>query len=95
MPGTGPKFTADDLKPGRTYRVTAAFTDYGGIVHPVGETWKFVGKNFLPYEDGLTVRIEMGGQEIWMRLQWRPETQGALIDNFSDFVQEIPEAGSA
>ncbi len=82
------KFTAADLVSGQTYRVIAPFTDYDGIIHPVGESWRFVKKNFLPYEDGLSLFIERNGQNVSFRLQWREETQGELIDNFSDFVEE-------
>ena len=82
------KFTASVLISGRTYRVTKTFKDYDGITHAVGESWRFVSKDFLPYEDGLSLHIESHGQNMTLRLQWRAETQGELIDNFSDFVEE-------
>lgn len=85
------KFTAADLTPGKTYRVIAAFEDYDGRIHPVGERWRFVGKNFLPYEDGLTLRMEQNGRESSIRLQWRDETQGQIVDAFSDFVEEVSD----
>ena len=69
------KFTAADLISGKTYQVAGAFEDYDGMIHPVGERWRFVGKNFLPYEDGLTLLIEQNGQDRSIRLQWRDETQ--------------------
>lgn len=81
-------FTAAELIPGRFYRVARAFKDYDGTLHPIGERWRFVEKNFLPYEDGLTLHIEMNGQKVHMRLQWRDETQGRIIDDFSNYVQE-------
>jgi hypothetical protein len=84
-----PKFIATDLVPGLTYRVTVPFKDYDGVNHPAGETWRFIKKNFLPYEDGLTLFIERDGQETSFRLQWRLESQGHVIDNFSDFAAEI------
>ena len=86
------KFTAADLIPGKTYRVITAFKDYDWNIHPVGELWRFVGKNFLPYEDGLTLLIEQNGKQASIRLQWRDETQGQLIDDFSDFVEEMLES---
>ena len=86
------KLTAADLTPGKTYHVIAGFEDYDGMIHPVGERWRFVGKNFLPYEDGLTLRIEQNGREISIRLQWRDETQGPIIDDFSDYVEELQES---
>ena len=83
------KFNASELVPGHTYRVFNAFKDYDGITHAAGETWRFVLKNFLAYEDGLTLFIERDQQKMSFRLQWRPESQGPLIDNFSNFVTEI------
>lgn len=82
------RFTAVDLVPGQTYSVIAEFTDYDGIIHPVGERWRFVEKNFLPYEDGLTLVMERNGKNVPFRLQWRAEAQAEIIDNFSDFVEE-------
>ena len=83
------KFTAADLVPGKTYTVFTAFEDYDGITHRIGEHWRFVEKNFLPYEDGLTLIVERNGQTAPFRLQWREEAQGQIIDNFSDFVEEV------
>ena len=86
-----PKFTAGDLIPGKTYRVITAFEDYDRMIHPIGERWGFVGKNFLPYEDGLTLRIEQNGKDASIRLQWRDDAQGQIIDDFSDFVEELQD----
>jgi hypothetical protein len=83
------KFTAADLVPNRIYRVTAEFKDYDGIIHPIGETWKFTENNFLPYEDGLSIFVETNDRTIHFRMQWRPETQGEIINNFSNYVEEI------
>jgi hypothetical protein len=83
------KFTASDLISELTYRVIKTFKDYDGITHAVGEAWRFVGKDFLPYEDGLSLHVESNGQNVTLRLQWREESQGEFIDNFSDFVEEV------
>lgn len=83
------RFTAASLVPGRRYQVVVAFQDYDGTVHPVGESWRFVSKDFLPYEDGLTLNVEQDGQPASIRLQWRTEAQGQLIDAFSDFVRAL------
>ena len=55
-------FTAADLLPGRTYRVVAAFEDYDGRIHAVGESWRFLRKNFIPYDDGLSLFVEREGK---------------------------------
>ena len=71
------------------YRVVQSFQDYDGITHPFGETWRFLEKNFLPYEDGLTLQVVMNGKTIFLRLQWRDESQGQIIDEFFDYVEEV------
>ena len=88
MPPSKRKFTAASLIPGQTYRVTSIFEDYDRITHPVGEQWRFVEKTFLPYEDGLTLVVEMNGQSTSIRLQWRDEAQAEIIDMFCDYVEE-------
>jgi hypothetical protein len=82
-------FTAADLVPGQTYRVVLPFKDYDQINHPVGESWRFLEKHFLPYEDGLTLVILLDGQKMGVRLQWRGESQADIIDHFSDYVETI------
>jgi hypothetical protein len=83
MPSIPQKFSAADLTPGQNYRVVKPFQDYDGILHPMGESWGFAAKHFLPYEDGLTLLVVMGGQETSIRLQWR----GEVIDHFYNFVE--------
>ena len=77
-----------DLVSGRTYRVVVAFEDYDRQVHPVGESWRFLRKGFVPYDDGLTLFVEKDGSETSIRLQWRSEAQGNIIDGFSDWMEE-------
>lgn len=86
---TKQKFAASEMTPGKTYRIIKAFTNFDGGVHNVGERWKFLGQNFLPYEDGLTLSIELDGKQRMFRMQWRDEAQGEVISNFSDYVEEI------
>ena len=82
------KFTAVDLVPGKTYRVVKPFVDYDGFTHPVGEQWLYAENSFLPYEDGLTLKVEVEGKLTGIRLQWRDDRQGPIIDNFSTYVEE-------
>lgn len=82
------KFTAVDMMPGKSYRVLKAFTDFDGLFHDVGERWIFTGKNFLPYEDGLTLYTEKEGRQGTFRMQWRDEAQGDVISSFSDYVMQ-------
>ncbi|WAT18411.1 DUF3601 domain-containing protein [Aurantiacibacter sp. MUD11] len=72
---------------GERYRVIAEFEDFDEIAHSVGECWTFRGHNFLPYEDGLSLFVESeDGTERHVRLQWRPEAQGSIIDRLERYV---------
>ena len=79
------------LTPQKKYKVIKSFKDYDGTVHPIGETWTFVGTNFVPYEDGLSVNIilENSTRETSYRLQWRAEEQGEIIEHFGEYVEMI------
>jgi hypothetical protein len=76
------------LELGVRYVVAAPFRDYDGDLHSLGESWIFLGHSFLPYEDGLTLFVSPDGRsEGQVRLQSRPETQGAIIDDLSDHLR--------
>ena len=83
------KFTAAELIPGKTYRVLREFVDYDGHSHEAGESWSFVSHSFLPYDDGLILYVKREGTNHVFRLQWRTESQGQIISDFSDFVREL------
>lgn len=84
------------LLPGRRYHVVRAFVDHDRIDHPVGECWTYTGHAFLPYEDGLTLFVAMpDGRERSVRLQWRPETEGAILDTFETYVSPLPSVGGS
>ena len=75
------------LKAGRRYRVLRAFTDFDGDAHPPGEEWTFLGTSFLPYDDGLSIFVSLDGVREWqIRMQWRPEAQGGVLDSLSSHV---------
>jgi hypothetical protein len=72
---------------GCDYVVVREFSDYDGGVHPAGEAWRFLGHNFVPYYDGLSLYVSIDGQERQIRMQWLPETQAGVIDGLEDYVQ--------
>jgi hypothetical protein len=79
------------FKPGRRYEVVRAFDDYDKVRHEVGETWTFLGHNFLPYDDGLSLFVSLDGEQEWhIRMQWREEEQAEIIGNFADYVRVVP-----
>jgi hypothetical protein len=77
----------NSLEVGKRYRVCATFVDFDGDAHAPGEEWIFLGSTFLPYEDGLSLFVSLDGSREWqIRMQWRPESQGAILDGFADYV---------
>jgi Domain of unknown function (DUF3601) len=76
------------LEPGRRYTVAQPFADFDGEAHPAGESWTYLGYNFVPYDDGLSLFVSLDGTQEWqIRLCWRPENQGAIIDALGDHVR--------
>ena len=75
------------LQSGRRYRVLREFADFDGDVHRVDEEWTFLGSSFVPYEDGLSFFVSLDGRREWqIRMQWRPETQGKVLDALSSYL---------
>jgi len=78
------------LQAGKRYTVIREFTDYDQRCHPKGEQWTFSGYSSLPYEDGISFFVTADGQqEYQVRLQWRPEEQGYILDNLADYINIV------
>lgn len=75
------------LVPGRDYVVVPVFVDFDRGQHPVGERWTFIGSSFLPYDDGLSLFAVIDGQRSHIRMQWRKEEQGLVIDALQGYLQ--------
>ena len=77
----------DFLQAGRRYRVLREFTDFDGDAHRPGEEWTFLGASFLPHDDGLSLFVSLDGVQEWqIRMQWRAEAQGAILDTLHAYV---------
>ena len=87
MHQTWPATPFAHLWPEQSYVVVKAFRDFDGGTHEPGESWTFVGSSFLPYDDGLTLFAIIDGQHCQIRMQWRDEEQGQIIDNLKDYLQ--------
>jgi hypothetical protein len=75
------------LRAGRAYRVTRPFADYDGDLHPAGESWIYLGDNFVPYHDGLSLFVSLDGAQEWqIRLSWRGEDQAHIIDGLPTYL---------
>lgn len=92
------KFTTSDMAPserlrmvrGQKYRVTRAFTDADGVLHPVGEEWTFTASKFSRFEDEyvISVQFELGGV-VSFGLICQEDRQYGVIRNFSEYVMAI------
>jgi hypothetical protein len=60
-----------------------------------GEAWRFESKAFLPHDDGLTLIVVQDGVQRPIRLQWTPEAQGQIIQDFGQYVAAPPAVGAA
>jgi len=85
-----PKSKFGPLRPGRRYEVVQPFDDYDRVRHEIGEVWTFLGHNFLPHDDGLSLFVSLDGEQEWhIRMQWRPEEQGEVIGNLGAYVRPV------
>ena len=74
------------LKRGAQYRVAKAFTDYDGSLHEAGETWTFLGDNFVPYHDGMSLFVSIDGEQEWqIRLEWTDQGQGEILNSVDSY----------
>lgn len=82
------------LVPGRRYRVVRGFLDFDGVEHAVGEEWVFLGSNYSPHDDGLSLFVSLDGEQEWhIRLRNTDEAQGPLLADLAATVVEIAPAG--
>ena len=91
--GTWTKHAIDSpyahLVPGKRYKVIKPFTDFDRNVHPVGESWIYLGTSFLPYDDGRSIFVSTDGEhERHIRMQDRKEEQRAILDALQEYVVE-------
>ncbi len=78
------------MEPGTRYRVKKEFIDFDREVHPVGETWWYVGTAFLPYDDGRSIFVSLDNEREWhIRMQDRAEEQGPILDKLWEYVEPV------
>jgi hypothetical protein len=83
-----PTTTLSFFEIGRRYRVTTPFTDFDRDTHPEGESWIFLGSNFVPYDDGMSLYVSLDGEREWViRLQWRAEEQQEVLDQLGQYLE--------
>jgi hypothetical protein len=77
------------LTPGVRFEVVRNFMDYDGEAHLAGESWTFLGHSFLTHDDGLSLFVSLDGEREWhIRLQWRDDQQGPIIDALDAYIHK-------
>lgn len=75
------------LVAGGRYRLARAFKDFDGVEHSVGETWWFLGHDYLPHDDGHTFHVRYDdGSDRSFRMCGAPEDQGSILSRFVEYV---------
>lgn len=75
------------LEPGRRYSVAREFADYDQDLHPVGESWIFLGYSFQHMDEGLSLYVSLDGEQEWyLPLQNGPEQQGEVMDYLEQYL---------
>ncbi|MBM4035332.1 MAG: DUF3601 domain-containing protein [Planctomycetes bacterium] len=76
------------LSAGRWFRVKKEFTDAIGDLHPVGETWLFVGAAYMHYDDVQCFCVSLDGEGEWrFHLMGDPAAQGPILHDLEDYIE--------
>jgi hypothetical protein len=73
------------LIPGKHYKIIKTFKDYDGKPYQPGKIYTYLGNDFLPYDDGLTLHFSQSGEVVAVRLQWREEAQKEIIEGLEHY----------
>jgi len=83
-----PSTTLSFFELGRRYRVKTAFDDFDRDRHPVGESWIFLGSNYVPYHAGMSLFVSLDGEREWLiRLQWYKEEQADVLGALDHYLE--------
>lgn len=78
------------LEPGHRYVVVKEFLDNGKSLHPVGESWTFLGYNYHQMDEGLSLYVSLDGEQEWyLPLQGGADREGEVMDYLENYIHEI------
>ena len=77
------------LQPHLRYEVIREFKDFDDDVHPVGETWVWLGHNFLPYDGGYSFFVSVDGEHEW-HIRMQESDQSEILDNLAAYIRAVP-----
>jgi hypothetical protein len=77
------------LEAGKSYQVVKEFCDSEMDDHCIGESWKFLGYAYNPFEESLSLYVSFDGRQEWhIPLLHSPQDQGVVLDNLDKFICE-------
>ena len=79
------------LMSGKKYAISKSFRDYDNYPYEEGNVIEFIGSNFVPYEDGLSLFCIYKDREKQIRLQVRPEAQEEIAHNLKEYLVPVGE----
>lgn len=79
------------LKAGKRYSIVKSFSDYDNYLYEEGNVIEFIGSNFVPYEDGLSLFCIYKDREQQITLQVRPEAQQEIAHNLQQYLVSVSE----
>ncbi len=79
------------LKSGKKYTIVKSFKDYDNYPYEEGNEIEFIGSNFVPYEDGLSLFVKYEQREKQIRLQLRSEEQQEIAHNLQEYLVPVSE----
>ncbi|MEZ9525689.1 DUF3601 domain-containing protein, partial [Enterovibrio norvegicus] len=74
---------------GCSYRVLNGFSDYRRMRYKKGDELTFIGSNFVPYEDGLSLFFSFKGNERQIMLCVREGFQINIAHNLSSYFERV------
>jgi hypothetical protein len=88
--GRNPPAQTFKARIGHRYEVARDFIDFDGATHRSGESWIYLGHAFLAHDDGLSLFVSLDDDSEWhIRLRWRSDQQGAVIDGLNGYIQAM------
>ncbi len=76
---------------GKKYAIAKSFRDYDNYPYEEGNVIEFIGSNFVPYEDGLSLFCIYKDREKQIRLQVRPGAQEEIAHNLKEYLEPVSE----
>jgi hypothetical protein len=79
----------EHLRSGNKYSIAKSFRDYDNNAYEQGFVIEFIGANFVPYEDGLSLFCIYKDREKQIRLQLSAQEQQEIAENLEQYLVSV------